>query len=59
MFDEIPVKGIYRSDPYGDNQIRNYDHMLKLINHLIETPPPWSTTAQGHGTVGLPINAVL
>ena len=60
MFDEIPQKKPYNMDLSGEKkQIRDYEHMLKVFNHLIELPPAWTTNAEQHGTVGLPINAIL
>lgn len=59
MFEQIPRKKQYRSDPYGQRQVRDYKHMLKIVNHLIASPPYWSKYSHKHGIVGLPINAVL
>lgn len=59
MFDEIPNKKPYRDDPTGGRQIRDYPHMLQLLNHLMTTAPHWTDEAEHVGMVGLPINAVL
>ncbi|KAJ9618418.1 hypothetical protein H2203_009014 [Taxawa tesnikishii (nom. ined.)] len=59
MFDEIPKKKPYSNDPTGNKQIRDYQHMLQVLNHLLTTAPHWSTKEEKVGMVGLPINAVL
>lgn len=53
MFTEVPRK--YAKSPDGKKQVRDYMHMLKLINHVLEQPPLFNTT----GLVGFPINAIL
>lgn len=59
MFDEIPKKKPYSNDPTGHAQIRDYDHMLQLLNHLMTQAPHWNDKSEKVGMVGLPINAVL
>ena len=59
MFDQVPSKKPYRQDPTGHKQIRDYHHMLKVLNHLITTAPSWSKKSHRVGMVGLPINAML
>ncbi|TFY68110.1 hypothetical protein EVJ58_g1199 [Rhodofomes roseus] len=59
MFEQVPTKPPYSSDPTGHRQIRDYEHMLQLFNHLITTPPQWSDRSHRVGMVGVPINAVL
>ena len=34
MWDEIPHKPPYNKDPTGKSQIRNYKHMLEVLNHV-------------------------
>ena len=60
MFDEIPNRKPYRSDPTGQfGQVRDYDHMLQLLNHLMTTAPSWSNRSHKVGLVGLPVYALL
>jgi len=59
MFDEVPHKDHYRKDPTGGNQVRDYMHMLELLNHLLTTAPYWNDKSEKVGMVGLPIQAVL
>jgi phosphatidylserine decarboxylase len=59
MFDQIPKKKQYKKDPSGQKQVRSYHHMLRVINHILTTPPNWITQAEKNHVVGLPINALL
>lgn len=59
MFQEVPSKKPYGNDPTGHKQIRDYQHMLQLFNHLITEAPSWNDKSHRVGMVGLPINAVL
>lgn len=60
MFKEIPTKKPYKNDPSGEHQqIRDYKHMLEVLNHLIVTAPEWDDKQEEKGVVGLPINALL
>ncbi|KAF2140798.1 uncharacterized protein K452DRAFT_273624 [Aplosporella prunicola CBS 121167] len=59
MFEQIPTKKPYARDPTGAKQIRDYPHMLQLLNHLMTTAPHWNDKSEKVGMVGLPINAVL
>jgi phosphatidylserine decarboxylase len=59
MFEEIPKRKPYKKDPTGNRQIRDCDHMLRVLNHILTTPPSWNDTSERAGFVGLPINAVL
>lgn len=59
MFEQIPNKKPYISDPTGHKQIRDYEHMLQLLNHLITTAPHWNDRSHRVGMVGVPINAIF
>ena len=59
MFDEVPNKKPYSNDPTGGSQVRDYQHMLALLNHLLTTAPMWNDKGEAVGMVGLPIQAVL
>lgn len=59
MFSEIPHKQPYLHDPMEKPQVRNFTHMLEILNHLLVTPPDWSHIGDVTGLVGCPINAIL
>ncbi|EKD16509.1 uncharacterized protein L3040_001244 [Drepanopeziza brunnea f. sp. 'multigermtubi'] len=59
MFDEIPAKRIYRTDPTNNKQIRDYQHMLQVLAHILRTAPHWTESAQKVGMVGVPMNAIF
>ncbi|KAL4914766.1 Phophatidylserine decarboxylase-domain-containing protein [Aspergillus aurantiobrunneus] len=59
MFAEVPRNRHYCTDPTGCPQIRDYHHMLRILNYLITTAPSWNDFSLKVGLVGLPINAVL
>jgi phosphatidylserine decarboxylase len=53
MFEQQPV---FPPPPgSGDVKIKNYQQMLRVINHVLTTAPEYNTT----GMVGFPINAIL
>jgi phosphatidylserine decarboxylase len=54
-FTQIPRRPPFLDDPTGKPQIRDYHHMLQLINRVLTTAPAFNRTEQ----VGCPINAVL
>ncbi len=41
MWDEIPSKPPYQNDPTGKSQIRDYNHMLQVLNHVFGRAPEW------------------
>jgi len=55
MFDELPQTAQFQNDPIGIPQVRDYNHMLELINSIMTTTPIFDKT----GFVGFPINAIL
>ena len=59
MFTEVPEKDPYNNDPLHEPQVRDFNHMLKLINHIMDSAPRWSTIAEEVGLIGFPINAIL
>ncbi|CAM1502786.1 Fc.00g075620.m01.CDS01 [Cosmosporella sp. VM-42] len=59
MFDEIPHKKPYFRDPTGTQQIRNYQQMLQVLNHIISTAPEWTDAAESVGVVGVPMCAIF
>ncbi|CAD0099581.1 unnamed protein product [Aureobasidium mustum] len=59
MFEEVPYKHVYRRDPTGRKQIRDYEHMLEVLNHVFGSAPVWTDSAQAVGMVGVPMCAIL
>jgi phosphatidylserine decarboxylase len=59
MFEQIPSKRPYSSDPTGHKQVRDYPHMLALFNHILTTAPTWNDRSYSIGMVGTPFNAIL
>lgn len=59
MFEEIPQKKPYFNDPSGKKQVRSFEHMLQMLDHILTTPPDWNSVAEEYHTIGLPINAIL
>lgn len=59
MFLEIPNKPPYWCDPTGDKQIRDYKHMLSVLNYIVQRPPQWSDAAASVGLLGVPMCAIL
>ncbi|MDD5057828.1 MAG: phosphatidylserine decarboxylase family protein [Sideroxydans sp.] len=52
MLEQVPAK--YQHSQYG-KQVRDYHHLLQLINAIMTQAPTYNTT----GCVGFPINAIL
>ena len=55
MFSQVPNKAPYNQDPTGKPQVRDYHHMLQLINQILTKAPEFNKS----GLVGFPINAIL
>ncbi|MFW5487081.1 MAG: phosphatidylserine decarboxylase family protein [Desulfovibrio sp.] len=55
MFQQIPTKPPYNEDPTKKPQVRDYKHMLQLLNTIMMRAPEFNRT----GLVGFPINAIL
>lgn len=55
MFGQLPDRPRFATTPVGTPQVRNYVHMLRLINHILDKAPPYDRT----GLVGFPINAII
>lgn len=50
---------IFCVDPEGQQQVRDFEHCLQLMNALLTVPPKWSKKAEDVGLIGCPFNAVL
>ncbi|KAL4876790.1 Phophatidylserine decarboxylase-domain-containing protein [Aspergillus karnatakaensis] len=59
MFAEVPKNRHYCKDPTGCSEIRDYHHMLQVLNYLLSSAPSWNDFSLKVGLVGLPINAIL
>ncbi|KAK0625208.1 Phophatidylserine decarboxylase-domain-containing protein [Bombardia bombarda] len=59
MWDEIPNKPPYNKDPTGNSQIRDYNHMLQVLNHVFGRAPEWTEAAASVGMVGVPMSAIF
>jgi phosphatidylserine decarboxylase len=55
MFDQIPRKPPYNKDPTGRPQVRDYRHMLQLLNTVMTHAPEFDRS----GLVGCPINTIF
>jgi len=55
MFEQVPRKPPYNRDPTGKPQVRDYRHMLQLLNALLTHAPEYDQT----GLVGCPINTIF
>jgi len=55
MFEQVPRRPPYDRDPTGKRQVRDYRHLLQLLNTIMTHAPEFDRT----GLVGCPINAVF
>lgn len=55
MFDQVPRRAPYNRDPTGKPQVRDYLHMLELLNTILTHAPEFDQT----GLVGCPINTIF
>lgn len=54
MFDQIPHGKRYLRDPSGQvPAIRDFEHMLQMLNHLIGVAPKWTDAGHSVGVVGV------
>ncbi|KAK3346829.1 Phophatidylserine decarboxylase-domain-containing protein [Lasiosphaeria hispida] len=60
MWEEVPThRACYARDPTGERQIRDYSHMLQVLNHVFGRAPEWTDSAAHVGMVGVPLSAVF
>lgn len=59
MWDEVPTKAPYDKDPTGHKQVRDYGHMLAVLNHVFTRAPEWTDAAEHVGMVGVPMCAIF
>jgi phosphatidylserine decarboxylase len=55
MFEQVPRRPPYDKDPTGKPQVRDYPHMLQLLNTMLTHAPEFDRT----GLVGCPINTIF
>jgi len=55
MFEQIPKKPPYNKDPTDKPQVRDYRHMLQLLNTVMTHAPEFDQS----GLVGCPINTIF
>ena len=55
MFEQVPRRPPYDKDPTGKPQVRDYPHMLQLLNTIMTHAPEFDRT----GLVGCPINTIF
>jgi len=55
MFEQVPRKPPYHEDPTGKPQVRDYRHLLQLLNEVLTQAPEFNRS----GLVGCPINALF
>ena len=55
MFEQVPHKTPYNLTPDSNPQVRDYHHMLSLLNSIMTHAPEFNKT----GLVGCPINAIF
>ncbi|KAJ9093239.1 hypothetical protein QFC19_008445 [Naganishia cerealis] len=57
---QVPHSKKYLKDPTGEKStIRDYNHLLAVLNHILTTAPAWTDAGHSVGLVGVPINAIL
>lgn len=59
MWTEVPNKKPYNKDPTGHKAVRDYGHMLAVLNHVFTRAPEWTDAAESVGMVGVPMCAVF
>jgi phosphatidylserine decarboxylase len=55
MLEQVPRRAPYNKDPTGKPQVRDYEHMLQLLNTIMTHAPEFDQT----GLVGCPINTIF
>ena len=59
MLKQVPLTKPYRKDPAGHPQLRDYKHMLTVMNYLLTSAPAWTHKDRVAGVVGLPFTAMF
>jgi phosphatidylserine decarboxylase len=60
MFEQMPKNKKHLQDPSGNmKNIRDFNHVLQLLNHIIGISPSWTDSGHSVGVVGVPIDALL
>ena len=57
---QVPHQKRYLTDPANEGtQVRDFEHLLRLLNHVITTAPEWTDAGHSAGLVGVPVQALL
>lgn len=56
---DICYRRPYQTDPAGHKQIRDFDHLLQVLNHIMGQGPHFTEHQAQVGLVGVPMNATL
>ena len=59
MFEQVPNEKPYDTDLMGHKQIRDYEHMLQVLNHIITTAPKWNDRAYSIGMLAAPMTILF
>lgn len=59
MFDEIPCQDPDDKDPAGNRNVRDYHHLLQVLNYTLTHAPIWTVTMKKTDTVACPMSAIL
>ena len=59
MFEQVPAASPYHVDGLGRPQLRDYRHMLQVMNLVMMSAPKWDTTVHNIGWIGFPLNVIL
>ncbi|ROV90807.1 hypothetical protein VPNG_09850 [Cytospora leucostoma] len=59
MWTEVSTKKPYNKDPTGHRVIKDYGHMLSVLNHIFTRAPEWTDSAETVGMVGVPMCAIF
>ncbi|MBT3879178.1 MAG: phosphatidylserine decarboxylase family protein [Candidatus Scalindua sp.] len=60
MFTQVPNKPPYNNSPTNKSEIKDYHHMLRMMNVIMTKAPEFlEIDGQPAGLIGFPINAIL
>ena len=60
MFEQVPLTPPYNKDPTkSQRQVRDYDHMLELMNQVVHEGPQVIGDPASNGCIGFPITAIV
>ena len=59
MFEQVPTTAPYDFDGLGRPQLRDYRHMLQVMNMMMTSAPKWDASVHNVGWIGFPLNVIL